>query len=164
MNSTEFKQRYMPFYKQLYGVAYGLTQSQHDAEDLLQDLYLRLWKKRDRIPPDAANMAYLATAMRNLFFEQRRGKCINTMKLSPDHAPAHAETPEQHTQWREMEERTRCVIDTLPQNERLVMEARVYNDLSYEEIEQNTGLSPSNIRQLMSRARKKMRELLRPHA
>ncbi|MBQ0049851.1 MAG: sigma-70 family RNA polymerase sigma factor [Bacteroidales bacterium] len=164
MDSTEFKQRYMPFHKQLYGVAYGLTQSQDDAEDLLQELYLRLWKKRDRMPPDAANIAYLATAMRNLFFEQRRAKDLHTIGLPSTHEPACADTPELHTQWREAEERTRCAINALPQNERIVMEARVYNDFSYEEIERNTGLSPSNIRQLMSRARKKMRELLRSHA
>lgn len=56
MDSAKFKDIYMPFHKQLYKVAYGLTQNQQDAEDLLQDVYLRLWKKRDKLPPQSASI------------------------------------------------------------------------------------------------------------
>lgn len=39
----------MPFYKLLYRVAYRLTGNAQDAEDLLQDTYLKLWQKRDEL-------------------------------------------------------------------------------------------------------------------
>ena len=47
MDAREFKQRFMPHYKLLYRVAYYLTGNALDAEDLLQDMYLKLWQKRD---------------------------------------------------------------------------------------------------------------------
>ena len=47
MDAREFKQRFMPHYKLLYRVAYHLTANAQDAEDLLQDLYLKLWQKRE---------------------------------------------------------------------------------------------------------------------
>ena len=50
MDAREFKQRYMPHHQVLYRVAYHLTGNEQDAEDLLQDLYLKLWQKRDNLP------------------------------------------------------------------------------------------------------------------
>ena len=66
MNAQEFKQRFMPFHRLLYRVAFHLTGNVQDAEDLLQDTYLKLWQKRDDIREEAVNQAYLVTLMRNL--------------------------------------------------------------------------------------------------
>ena len=57
MDAREFKQRYMPHHQVLYRVAYHLTGNEQDAEDLLQDLYLKLWQKRDDLPDEAMKEA-----------------------------------------------------------------------------------------------------------
>ena len=72
MDAREFKQRFMPHYKLLYRVAYHLTGNAQDAEDLLQDMYLKLWQKRDELPEEATKEAYLVTMIRRLFIDQRR--------------------------------------------------------------------------------------------
>ena len=77
MDAREFKRRFMPHYRLLYRVAYHLTGNAQDAEDLLQDLYLKLWQKRDDLPDETINDAYLATMMRNLFVDQRRLKHVD---------------------------------------------------------------------------------------
>ena len=77
MDAREFKQRFMPHYRLLYRVAYHLTGNAQDAEDLLQDLYLKLWQKRDDLPDKAMRDAYLVTMMRNLFVDQRRLKRLD---------------------------------------------------------------------------------------
>ena len=71
MDAREFKQRYLPHYKLLYRVGYHLTGNTQDAEDLLQDLYLKLWQKRDCLPEEAMEQAYLVAMMRNLFVDKR---------------------------------------------------------------------------------------------
>ena len=53
MDAREFKQRFMPHHRLLYRVAYHLTGNAQDAEDLLQDMYLKLWQKRDDLPDEA---------------------------------------------------------------------------------------------------------------
>ena len=78
MNAQEFKQRFMPFHKLLYRVAFHLTGNVQDAEDLLQDTYLKLWQKRDDIREEAVNQAYLVTLMRNLLRDQQRLKHIDS--------------------------------------------------------------------------------------
>ena len=83
MDAREFKQRFMPFHRRLYRVGYHLTGNAQDAEDLLQDLYLKLWQKRDDLPDEAMRDAYLVTMMRNLFLDQRRLKRLDA-SASPE--------------------------------------------------------------------------------
>ena len=63
MDAQEFKQRFMPHYKLLYRVAYHLTGNAQDAEDLLQDMYLKLWQKREDLKEETDTQAYLVTMM-----------------------------------------------------------------------------------------------------
>ena len=49
MNAQEFKRRFMPFHRLLYRVAFHLTGNVQNAEDLLQDTYLKLWQKRNEL-------------------------------------------------------------------------------------------------------------------
>ena len=95
MDAREFRQRFMPHHQLLYRVAYHLTSNAQDAEDLLQDLYLKLWQKRDELPEEATRDAYLATMMRNLFIDQRRLKRLDAsteLKNEEDHPTNGAST------------------------------------------------------------------------
>ena len=90
MTAQEFKQRFIPYHRLLYRVAYHLTCNQQDAEDLLQDTYLKLWTKRDSIDfpqGESEGAAYLITLMRNLYRDQRRLKRIETVDIDPHSIP-----------------------------------------------------------------------------
>lgn len=151
MTAQEFKQRFMPFHRLLYRVAYHTTGNQQDAEDLLQDTYLKLWQKRDDLPPDAQTEAYLITLMRNLYRDQRRLKSnIVHETYEPDKSYEPYEAEEEVLDNRaELQE----LIEKLPDKQRAVMKAHIVEDKTYEEIERDTGLSNGNIRVIISRAK-----------
>ena len=151
MNAQEFKQRFMPFHRLLYRVAYHLTGNAQDAEDLLQDTYLKLWTKRDDLPPDAQTEAYLITLMRNLYRDQRRLKSnIVHETYEPDKSYEPYEEEEEVLDNRaELQE----LIERLPDKQRAVMKAHIVEDKTYEEIQRDTGLSNGNIRVIISRAK-----------
>ena len=151
MTAQEFKQRFMPFHRLLYRVAYHTTGNQQDAEDLLQDTYLKLWTKRDDLPPDAQTEAYLITHMRNLYRDQRRLKSnIVHETYEPDKSYEPYEEKEENLDNRaELHE----LIEKLPDKQREVMRAHIVEDKTYEEIERDTGLSNGNIRVIISRAK-----------
>ncbi|MBO4564516.1 MAG: RNA polymerase sigma factor [Bacteroidaceae bacterium] len=141
----------MPFHRLLYRVAYHTTGNQQDAEDLLQDTYLKLWQKRDDLPPDAQTEAYLITLMRNLYRDQRRLKSnIVHETYEPDKSYEPYEAEEEVLDNRaELQE----LIEKLPDKQRAVMKAHIVEDKTYEEIERDTGLSNGNIRVIISRAK-----------
>ena len=151
MNAQEFKQRFMPFHRLLYRVAYHTTGNQQDAEDLLQDTYLKLWTKRDDLPPDAQTEAYLITLLRNLYRDQRRLKSnIVHETYEPDKSYEPYEEEEEVLDNRaELQE----LIEKLPDKQREVMKAHIVEDKTYEEIQRDTGLSNGNIRVIISRAK-----------
>ena len=151
MTAQEFKQRFMPFHRLLYRVAYHLTGNAQDAEDLLQDTYLKLWTKRDDLPPEAQTEAYLVTLMRNLYRDQRRLKSnIVHETYEPDKSYEPYEAEEEVLDNRaELQE----LIEKLPDKQRAVMKAHIVEDKTYEEIQRDTGLSNGNIRVIISRAK-----------
>ncbi|MBR3619038.1 MAG: RNA polymerase sigma factor [Bacteroidaceae bacterium] len=159
MDAREFKQRFMPFHRRLYRVGYHLTGNAQDAEDLLQDTYLKLWQKRDNLKEEAVTEAYLVTLMQNLYRDQRRLKRIDTSEDIEDHADppderSLAETIEATDEARQMG----TLMDGLPERDRKIIRMHLVEDKSYEEMEQDTGLSQGNLRIIMMRTKQKLKE------
>ena len=117
MNARDFKQRLMPFYKLLYRVAYRLTGNAQDAEDLLQDTYLKLWQKRDELADEAVTQAYLVTLMRNLFLDQRRRKRIDTFADIDKAEPPDEQSLDRQIDTRDEAETMEQLIRQLPERD-----------------------------------------------
>ena len=159
MDAQEFKQRFMPHHRLLYRVAFQLTANAQDAEDLLQDLYLKLWQKRDELADVVATEAYLVVMMRNLFVSQRRQKHIN----ASEDIESHIEPPDERSLDSQIDSRDEAsqmetLIGQLPQRDGKIIRMHLVEDRSYEEIERDTGLSQGNIRIIVMRTRQKLKQ------
>ena len=159
MDAREFKQRFMPHYRLLYRVAYHLTGNEQDAEDLLQDLYLKLWQKRDDLPDEAMKEAYLATMMRNLFIDQRRLKHVDaSAELKNEDGPPDERSLDRQIDARDEVRQMEGLISELSERDAKIIQMHLVDDCSYEEIERDTGLSQGNIRIIVMRTKKKLKE------
>lgn len=159
MDAAEFKQQFLPYHRKLYRTAFRLTENPQEAEDMVQEAYLKLWNKRDELAGVLNTEAYCVTLVKNLCYDALR-------RSRPDedgHAPEELNLPTDTNIAREVEQRdevnqVRRLIGRLPEQQKRVILLRDVNDCSFEEIEQATGLNAINIRVLLSRARKKIRE------
>ena len=159
MDAREFKQRYMPHHQMLYRVAYHLTGNAQDAEDLLQDLYLKLWQKRDDLPDEAMEQAYLVTMMRNLFIDQRRLKHLDaSAELKSEDGPPDEQSLESQIDARDEVRQMEGLISELSERDAKIIQMHLVDDRSYEEIERDTGLSQGNIRIIVMRTKKKLKQ------
>ena len=159
MDAREFKQRFMPHYKLLYRVAYHLTGNAQDAEDLLQDMYLKLWQKRDELPDAAMKEAYLVTMIRRLFLDQRRLKHVNTSaELKEELSPPDEWSLDHQIDTRDEARQMEGLIRQLSERDAKIIQMHLMEDRSYEEIERDTGLSQSNIRIIVMRTRQKLKQ------
>ena len=159
MDAREFKQRFLPHHKLLYRVAYHLTGNAQDAEDLLQDMYLKLWQKRDDLPDEAMKEAYLVTMMRHLFLDQRRHKRIDASEDIEAHAsPPDERSLDEQIGSRDEVQQVEGLIRQLSERDAKIIQMHLMEDRSYEEIESDTGLSQGNIRIIVMRAKKKLKQ------
>lgn len=159
MDAADFKRQFLPCHRKLFGVAFQLMGNTQDAEDMVQEAYLKLWNKRDQLANVLNAEAYCVTLIKNLCYDALR----STQLDEDDRVPEELNLSAEANIAREMEQRdelnqVRLLIGRLPQQQRKVIVLRDMNGCSFEEIEQTTGLNAINIRVLLSRARKKIRE------
>lgn len=159
MDAECFKQQYLPCHEKLYRIAFRLLGNACDAEDMVQEAYLKLWNKRDELAEVKNPESYSVVILKNLCFDFLRSAKDNIDDRAPEDLNIASETSvATEIEIKDEFNRIKEVIFHLPRQQRQVMILRHVNDCSMEEIEKVTGLNAINIRVLLSRARKKIRE------
>jgi len=159
MDAREFKQRFLPHHRLLYRVAYQLTGNAQDAEDLLQDFYLKLWQKRDDLSDEAMKEAYLVTMIRRLHIDQRRLKRLDaSAELKNEEGPPDERSLDRQIDAKDEAQQVEGLISELPERDGKIIRMHLVEDRSYEEIERDTGLSQGNIRIIVMRTKKKLKQ------
>lgn len=162
MQATEFKQLFLPCHRRLFSVAYRLAGNVQTAEDMVQETFLRLWTQRDKIGNPDNPEAYSVTVLRRLFYDRMR-----TARLPEvDKDVGVLQAASSQDLGRQIEDRNECdlarrMIIRLPDPQGRVMLMRDVEGRSFEEISRETGLTEVNIRSILSRARKKIREQIK---
>lgn len=165
MDAGEFKRLYLPFQPKLYRVAYAILRDTQEAEDIVQEVYLKLWNRRNDMPLARCSEAYCVTMTRNMCRDLLRTRSGQD-KVDID-GLRNLESSGEFPEWiskEEEEESSRKVafitrlIGQLPDVQRTVLEMRDIKQYSFDEIQDSTGLMPVNIRATLSKARKKLRE------
>lgn len=145
----------------LYAVAFRIMGDSARAEDMVQDTYMKLWERRDGLDAVDNREAYCMTVLRNVCLDELRRPGHNGEPLD---AVADIADPAMATEGVEGRDELRllhALIDRLPDNQAKVFRLRDLGGYSFDEIGQATGLGNVNIRVLLSRARKKLREQFR---
>jgi RNA polymerase sigma-70 factor (ECF subfamily) len=141
-----------------------------DNEDLAQEVFMRLYRNLHRFRGQSSFYTWLYRITVNVFFDHNKKRkradvrlqrlqnaIVDVSNVRPDHDDPFRETFERLTS----ETFTRA-IETLPEPFRDVVAMREVADLSYEEIALQTGISIGTVRSRLSRARARLKELLRP--
>lgn len=141
-----------------------------DAEDIAQQVFLRVWKSADRYRPTAKFTTWLFTITRNLVFnELRRRRRHPADSLDADLTPdssarsireSDTRNPDQVCLDREMQDAIQQAIDQLPEPQRLAIILRRYEELPYEEIATVLETTVPAVKSLLFRARGQLRESL----
>jgi RNA polymerase sigma-70 factor (ECF subfamily) len=137
-----------------------LVASPQDAEDLVQETYLRVYQHRQRYDARSSIKTWMYTIALNLLRDRARRK-------APGRLPDRAEIVEQHPVDRRMEkselsDRVKNLVQSLPEGQREVFTLHRYEGASYEEIAGMLGITVGAVKAQMHHALRKIRSGLEP--
>ena len=149
-------------------VARMLGSDAADAEDVGQQVFLRVWKSAARYEPTAKFTTWLYTITRNLVFNElrrRKGRPVTSLDAESGDAfghleDTHAAAPDASLLEAELQAAIAAAIGQLPEAQRLALVLRRYEDLSYEEIAATLNQTVPAVKSLLFRARALLREKL----
>lgn len=156
METLRFKQILLPLNSTLYRIAYRMTKDSDIAKDIVQEAYITMWNKRKELDGVVNIESYAKNIVKN--------KCIDFLRSTHVQKELFIDVVEDSDMENVIDGKERLnivmnILDQLPARQKQILLMRGVQDLTFEEIEQLTGLSNMNIRTLLSRARKRLREL-----
>ncbi|WP_308599972.1 RNA polymerase sigma factor [uncultured Dysgonomonas sp.] len=157
MDAETFKKVFLPYHQKLYRIAYRIVQDTANAEDIVQETFIKLWNKKDELEQIENTEGFAIIIVRNTCLDYLR-------KAKNDHHTSYdTEIPETSSLSKQLEIQddaayVKDLINKLPDQQRQVIMMKHWDGYTDEEIENITGISPGNIRVILSRARKTIRE------
>ena len=163
-----FEELAIPLFDQLYNFAHWLTQNRDEAEDLVQETYVKALKGFSSFQLGTNFRAWIYRILRNTFLTSRKGlKVAMTVPFDFDEEeegpePAEHDTPETLLLARSSQESLQSAIDQLPVHFREILLLCEVEEMSYQEIADTLAVPIGTVMSRLSRARQTLRNQLRP--
>ncbi|MBD5267349.1 MAG: RNA polymerase sigma factor [Bacteroides sp.] len=164
MDATEFRHIVLPLYEPMYRIAFSVIGNSDDAQDAVQDAVAKLWANRQRLTAVKSHEAFCITAARNAAIDilntrSRREAPATIDELNRASSSCETEDMTAAVEAKEALERIDKLMDQLDPLHREILLLRSHADLPIAEIAEMKGITHENARAILSRARKRLKEL-----
>lgn len=155
-----------PHLPKLYRLAYRLTNNTADAEDLLQDVLIKLFSRQDELTSIRDLAPWLGRVLYNQFIDDVRRYGRQPLKLvnadrEVDDMTAQGADPESAAVQANTNEQLRKALEKLSEDHRLVLVLHDVEGYTIKEIDELTGIGQGTLKSRLHRARQRLRELLK---
>lgn len=157
----DFNKDVMPLKNRIFRLALRIVQDQAEAEDITQEVLIRLWSKCGTLNSAADAEAFGLTVCRNLSIDATRRIGRDHESLDPQSEQFAAPNSESPLEALSYSDRQRFVlnkINSLSEKQRSVVQLRDIEGKSYREISQIMGISPEQVKVSLFRARQSLKE------
>ena len=162
-DESAFSELFRSYYSQLYRFARRYVKNKQAAEDIAQDVFVNIWRNREKWRIRTSLRSYLYTAVRNRALNHlKRAEVENRRAEIAGNITVPATTPEGHLHAKEIEEKVYKAIEELPVNCRQIFMLKKFDSLSYSEIAEIHGISVNTVKTQLSRAVKFLLKQLAP--
>ena len=148
----------------LYALAYDLTGSHHDAEDLSQEVFIKAYRALPDFRGDAQLFSWLYRITVNTHLNKRRKKALRFRQLWDDFSRAErddpAPRPDDLVQDGGIRQHVDAALEQLSPRERTAFVLRYYQDLSIKEVAATMDVAEGTVKSLLYRAAQKLRDAL----
>lgn len=160
MRKKTFLSHFLPMRDQWYRYAIWVFRDEWEAEETVQEFYLKLWKMRHKLSTVENLEAYTFRMLENQCRDRFRKSSFN-LKDVDDYQETLSYVDNDTFEIEEMSNLLSLIVSQLPENQRLILQLRNVEELSIERIAQLLGIKKNTVEVNLSRARKKVREELK---
>ena len=149
----------LPIKDNLYRLARRFLISNDEAQDAVQEVFLKLWKNKEAIKKYRSPEAFAYTMTKNYCLDRLKSKQASNLKLVHTNFENRTDL-EQHIEAKDGVSLLFKLMETLPEQQKTILHLRDVEQLAFAEIAKITNTSQANVRVALSRARKKIKDLL----
>ena len=155
--NISFRDNVLPLGDRLFRLALSITSNRAEAEDVVQDTLLRLWERRGEWEQISSIEAFAIATCRNRALDIAKRAGRNAVPLD-EAAPSSARLPHEQLEANEQASLVRRLMDSLPELQRTIMLLRDIEGKTYQEIAETLGVSETQVKVYLHRARTRVRK------
>lgn len=157
----DFQRDILPLKNIIYRTALRITLNREEAEDIVQDCLVKIWKQTQEGMVIQNLESYAITMSRNLSLDRKQlaqNRVISLVEETHDTIDVHQATPDQQLINNESISLIEQIVNRLPEKQRTVMHLRDVENKTYKEIADILSISESDVKVTLFRARKQVKE------
>jgi RNA polymerase sigma factor (sigma-70 family) len=159
MTEKEFKSLVLPFKNLLYFVAMKILDDQFEAEDIVQETYLKAWNARSKLTEVENLKAWLCRIARNLSIDRSKQRKRQNSLIPQEEVYTEIEFSSEDESSQGMVKKIFELLKHLPEIQATCFSLREADQLTYKEIASIVDLKESSVKVNVFRARKKLKAL-----
>lgn len=159
MKQEEFLATVLPFKDKLFRLAKRILVSNDEADDAVQEVYLKLWKGRERISNYKNPEAFAMTMTKNYCLDRLKSRQAGNLKIVHSNY-AHSQNLAREVETNDGVALVFKIMETLPEQQKIILQLRDVEQFEFAEIAKMLDSSETAVRVALSRARKTVREKL----
>ncbi len=160
MDLREFQNKVYPLKNKLFRFARRFLDHTEEAEDIVQEVFIKLWNRRDKLDEYRSVEALAMITTKNLCLDRLKAKRYPVENIENHRQFLENLPDETRPDYSDLMRGISEAIRTLPQQQRMIVHLRDIEGYEYEEIAGIMEMNENAIRVALSRARKRIRELL----
>lgn len=164
MKQSDFLKVVLPFKDKVFRLAKRLLVSTEEAEDATQELFLKLWKNKEKLSEYQNVEAFAMTMTKNYCFDRLKSKQASNLTLVHSNYKEKDTSLEKKVENNDTLNQVHKLIEKLPEQQKIIIQLRDIEQYDFDEICKMVDMKPTAVRVALSRARKTIREeLIKQH-
>jgi RNA polymerase sigma-70 factor (family 1) len=163
-DDAAFEKLYYHYVDRIYGFAYHYLKDNIEAEEVIQEVFTKIWENRHKINPDLSFNGYLLTTVKNTIFNENRKKVYHRAYISDviQHLQSQKKDLEEEITYNDLMGLINKTIESMPPKRQEIFRLCRIEGLSYKDVSNSLGIACKTVEAHMRLAIRDLKSVMSP--